>query len=84
MIHIQTNQTVFGGPMSVKDAIKLIEADGWRLVSIKGSHSDSSTGIKHGRVTIACNPDMDLHPKTLEMYIKASRHRGYLEWLNTR
>jgi NAD(P)-dependent dehydrogenase (short-subunit alcohol dehydrogenase family) len=25
-------------PMRVRDAIKLIEADGWRLVSIKGSH----------------------------------------------
>ena len=70
--------------MRVRDAIKLIEADGWRLVSIKGSHSDSSTCIKHGRVTIAGNPDMDLHPKTLEKYIKASRNRGYFRWLNTR
>lgn len=52
--------------MRVRDAIKLIEADGWRLVSIKGSHRQ----FKHGRVTIAGKLDMDLHPNTLKSILK--------------
>jgi predicted RNA binding protein YcfA (HicA-like mRNA interferase family) len=56
--------------MRVRDAIKLIEADGWRLVSTKGSHRQFKHPYKHGRVTIAGNPDMELHPKTLKSILK--------------
>jgi len=55
--------------MRVRDAIKLIEADGWRLVSIKGSHRQFKHPFK-GRVTIAGKLDMDLHPKTLKSILK--------------
>jgi predicted RNA binding protein YcfA (HicA-like mRNA interferase family) len=56
--------------MRVRDAIKLIEADGWRLVSIKGSHGQFKHPFKNGRVTIAGKLDMDLHPKTLKSILK--------------
>jgi len=56
--------------MRVRDAIKLIEADGWRLMSIKGSHRQFKHPFKHGRVTIAGKLDMDLHPKTLKSILK--------------
>jgi len=56
--------------MRVRDAIKLIEADGWRLVSIKGSHRQFKHPFKRGRVTIAGKLDMNLHPKTLKSILK--------------
>ncbi|MCX6669356.1 MAG: type II toxin-antitoxin system HicA family toxin [Methanothrix sp.] len=56
--------------MRIRDAIKLIEADGWRLVSIKGSHRQFKHRLKPGRVTIAGKLDMDLHPKTLKSILK--------------
>jgi len=56
--------------MKVRDVIKLIEADGWRLVSIRGSHRQFKHPFKSGRVTIAGKLDMDLHPKTLKSILK--------------
>jgi predicted RNA binding protein YcfA (HicA-like mRNA interferase family) len=50
--------------MRVRDAIKLIDADSWRLVSIKGSHRQFKNRFKRGRVTTAGKLDMNLHPKT--------------------
>ncbi|MDP3720436.1 MAG: type II toxin-antitoxin system HicA family toxin [Acidobacteriota bacterium] len=37
----------------VREAIKLIEADGWREVATKGSHRQFKHPTKTGRVTIA-------------------------------
>jgi predicted RNA binding protein YcfA (HicA-like mRNA interferase family) len=54
----------------VRDAIRLIEADGWQLVSIKGSHRQFKHPFKSGRVTIAGKFHMDLHPKTLKSILK--------------
>lgn len=56
--------------MRVRDVIRLVEADGWRLVSIKGSHRQYKHPYKPGRVTIAGKPDMNLHPKTLKSIFK--------------
>ncbi len=56
--------------MKVRDAIKLIEADGWQLVCIRGSHRQFKHPFKPGRVTIAGKLDMNLHPKTLKSIIK--------------
>ena len=56
--------------MRIRDAIKLVEADGWWLVSIKGSHRQFKHPLKPGRVTIAGKLDMDLHPKTLKSILK--------------
>ena len=56
--------------MRVRDVIRLVEADGWRLVSTKGSHRQFKHPYKPGRVTIAGRLDMDLHPKTLKSIFK--------------
>jgi len=50
--------------MKVKEAIKLIEADGWVMVGQRGSHRQYKHPSKPGRVTIAGKPGDDLHPKT--------------------
>ncbi|MGO9897869.1 MAG: type II toxin-antitoxin system HicA family toxin, partial [Bryobacteraceae bacterium] len=50
--------------MKVRDAIRLIERDGWRLVNQEGSHRQYKHPGKKGRVTIAGHPSMDIDPKT--------------------
>jgi len=56
--------------MRIRDAIKLIEADGWHLERIIGSHRQFKHSFKRGRVTIAGRLDLDLHPKTLKSILK--------------
>lgn len=41
--------------MKVKEAIKMIENDGWYLVRQKGSHMQFKHPVKKGLVTIACH-----------------------------
>ena len=50
--------------MKIRDAIKLVEKDGWRMVVQEGSHWQYKHPAKKGRVTIAGHPSMDLDPKT--------------------
>jgi len=50
--------------MKVKEAIRMIEADGWVMVAQRGSHRQYKHPAKPGRVTIAGKPGDDLHPKT--------------------
>lgn len=38
--------------MKVRDIIRLIENDGWRLVTTRGSHRQFKHPIKSGRVTV--------------------------------
>jgi predicted RNA binding protein YcfA (HicA-like mRNA interferase family) len=51
-------------PMKVRDAIKLVEQNGWVLVRTKGSHRQYHHPTKPGTVTIAGKPSLDLDPKT--------------------
>jgi predicted RNA binding protein YcfA (HicA-like mRNA interferase family) len=39
--------------MKVREAIKLIEADGWLHVATRGSHRQFKHPVRPGRVTIA-------------------------------
>ena len=41
--------------MKVKEAIRLIEQDGWYMVRQKGSHMQFKHPTKKGLVTIACH-----------------------------
>jgi len=52
--------------MKVREVIKLIEKDGWRLVVTEGSHRQYKHPTKSGRVTVAGHPRDDVHPKTLK------------------
>ena len=56
--------------MRIRDAIKLIEADGWYLERTIGSHRQFKHPFRNGRVTIAGRLDLDLHPKTLKSILK--------------
>jgi predicted RNA binding protein YcfA (HicA-like mRNA interferase family) len=51
-------------PLTVREAIHLIEEDGWVLVRQKGSHRQYHHPTKPGTVTIAGKPSLDLDPKT--------------------
>lgn len=50
--------------MKVREAMRMIEEDGWVLVATKGSHRQFKHPIKPGRVTIAGKPSDDLAPGT--------------------
>jgi len=54
----------------VREAIKRIEADGWREVATKGSHRQFKHPTKNGRVTIAGHPSDDLAPGTYNSILK--------------
>ena len=57
----------------VREAIRLIEQDGWRLVRTKGSHRQYRHPVKPGTVTIAGNPSDDLPPGTWNSILKQSQ-----------
>lgn len=56
--------------MKIREAIKLIEADGWKLVRTRGSHRHYHHQSKSGIVTIAGHPSEDLDPKTQASILK--------------
>ncbi len=51
-------------PLTVREAIKLIEKDGWVLVRQRGSHRQFHHPTKPGTVTIAGKSSLELDPKT--------------------
>ena len=59
--------------MKVREVIRLIERDGWYLVTMKGSHRQFKHPDKPGRVTIAGRPNDDLAPGTLNSILKQAR-----------
>ena len=63
----------------VREAIQLIEQDGWRLVRTKGSHRQFRHLVKHGRVTIAGKPADDLSPGTWNSILKQAGLREQTE-----
>jgi predicted RNA binding protein YcfA (HicA-like mRNA interferase family) len=56
--------------MKVREAIRMIEGDGWYLVATRGSHRQFKHPIKLGRVTIAGKPSDDLAPGTRNSIMK--------------
>ena len=56
--------------MKVRDAIRLIEDDGWYHVATRGSHRQFKHQTKSGRVTIAGKPSDDLAPGTWASILK--------------
>jgi predicted RNA binding protein YcfA (HicA-like mRNA interferase family) len=49
--------------VKVRDAIKLVERDGWLLVNFEGSHRQYKHPAKKGRVTVAGHPSMGSGPE---------------------
>ena len=60
----------------VREAVKLIEADGWREVAVKGRHRQFKHATKAGRVTIAGHPSDDLAPGTYNSILKQAGLKG--------
>jgi predicted RNA binding protein YcfA (HicA-like mRNA interferase family) len=58
--------------MKVREAVYLLEADGWFLVATRGSHRQYKHPMKSGRVTVAGKPSEDLAPGTLNSILKQS------------
>ncbi|MEH2479180.1 putative RNA binding protein YcfA (HicA-like mRNA interferase family) [Nitrobacteraceae bacterium AZCC 2146] len=56
--------------MKVRDAIRMIEDDGWFHVATRGSHRQYKHLLKPGRVTVAGRPSDDLAPGTFASILK--------------
>lgn len=63
-------------PIKVRDIIKMIEADGWTLVAVRGSHRQYKHDEKPGRVTIAGKLSADLPPGTERSILKQAGLKG--------
>jgi predicted RNA binding protein YcfA (HicA-like mRNA interferase family) len=62
--------------MKVRQVIRLIEANGWRLVRQRGSHRQFRHATKPGRVTIAGNDGDDVKTGTLASILRRARLKG--------
>ena len=51
--------------MKVRDVIRRLELDGWRLIFTKGSHRQFKHPAKPGKVTIAGHPSDEVKQGTL-------------------
>jgi len=51
-------------PMKIKEIVRLLEADGWRLKTVTGSHRHFTHPCKPGLVTVAGKPSATLKDKT--------------------
>ena len=61
---------VYNSEMKVRDAIRLIQQDGWFLVATRGSHRQYKHPRKPGLVTIAGKPSDELAPGTKNSILK--------------
>jgi predicted RNA binding protein YcfA (HicA-like mRNA interferase family) len=52
--------------MKIRDAIRLVEHDGWRLIGQEGSHRQFKHPVRKGRVTIAGHPYYGRRPEDAE------------------
>jgi predicted RNA binding protein YcfA (HicA-like mRNA interferase family) len=56
--------------MKVRDVIKMIEKDGWRLKRTSGSHRQFVHPWKPGKVMVAGHPGKDMHPDTFRAILR--------------
>jgi len=59
--------------VKIRNVIRLIENDGWKLIVAKGSHRQYKHDGKLGRVTIVGHPGDDLASGTLNSVLKQAR-----------
>lgn len=58
--------------MKIREVIKLLENDGWLLVTTKGSHRQYKHLTKPGRVTVPGKLGDDIAPGTFNSILKQS------------
>ncbi len=56
--------------MKVRELIRLLEGDGWRLARTRGSHRQFKHPDKLGTVTVAGKAGIDTPPGTLNAILK--------------
>ena len=59
--------------MKVREAIRLIENNGWKLSRTRGSHRQFKHPTQRGLVSVAGKPGDDLAPGTLNSILKQAR-----------
>lgn len=59
--------------MKVGEILARLKADGWYLVTTRGSHRQFKHSSKVGRVTIPGKPSDDLAPGTLNSILKQTQ-----------
>lgn len=57
-------------PVKIRDVLRLLHGDGWRLVVVEGSHRQFTHPAKQGRVTVAGHPSAEVPPGTLNSIMK--------------
>jgi predicted RNA binding protein YcfA (HicA-like mRNA interferase family) len=58
--------------MKVSEVLRMLQDDGWYLVTTRGSHRQFRHPAKPGRVTVAGKSSDDLAPGTLNSILKQS------------
>ena len=56
--------------MKIRDVIRLLEEDGWRLARTRGSHRQFKHSQKPGTVTVAGKAGVDVPAGTLNAILK--------------
>jgi len=56
--------------MKVREIIRLLEREGWRLARTKGSHRQYRHPEKSGTVTVSGKESLDIPPGTLNSILK--------------
>ena len=56
--------------MKVREVMRLLERDGWRLVRTTGSHRQFQHGVKQGTITVSGNLGTDMPLGTLRSILK--------------
>jgi len=56
--------------VKVREVIKLLESDGWRLAWTSGSHRQFKHPTKPGTVTVSGKSGLDMPPGTLNSVLK--------------
>ena len=56
--------------MKIREIIKLLEGDGWYLVSTEGSHRQFKHPTKKGKVTVSGKPSDEVRKGTLNSTFK--------------
>jgi predicted RNA binding protein YcfA (HicA-like mRNA interferase family) len=61
----------------VRDALALLQANGWQIVRTRGSHRQLGHPMRPGLVTLAGKPNADLPPGTWRSIL---RQAGIEDW----
>jgi predicted RNA binding protein YcfA (HicA-like mRNA interferase family) len=59
--------------MKVREVLKRLHDDGWRLVRQRGSHGQFHHDHKPGTVTAPGKPNDELHPKTTASILRQAQ-----------